>query len=62
VGFDPACARAGHFGLIGMAEQAALAGAEFRIDSRPACGTNVTLLIPVRPASGVEESMRRVQP
>ena len=62
VGFDPARARAGHFGLIGMAEQAALAGAAFHVDSRPACGTNVTLLVPVRFARGVEESMRRAQP
>jgi signal transduction histidine kinase len=42
-GFDPAAARPGHYGLIGMREQASLIGADLHIDARPGAGTRVSL-------------------
>jgi len=43
-GFDPAGVAAGeHFGLVGMREQAALIGAELKLDSAPGQGTRVQL-------------------
>ncbi len=47
VGFEPGAARsqAGHYGLVGMAERARLAGGELAISSAPAQGTTVQLLL-----------------
>lgn len=41
VGFDPEETRHGHFGLVGVREQADLAGARLDIASRPGAGTRV---------------------
>jgi signal transduction histidine kinase len=41
VGFDPDETRDGHFGLVGVREQADLAGATLEIESRPGEGTRV---------------------
>ena len=43
LGFDPEAPAAGHFGLVGMREQAALIGAELKLDSAPGQGTRVQL-------------------
>jgi signal transduction histidine kinase len=45
VGFDPAASRPGHFGLIGLREQAQLIGAELEIRSEPARGTTLRLAL-----------------
>lgn len=42
-GFDPDAPRSGHFGLLGMHEQAALIDAEFAVASQPGHGTRITL-------------------
>jgi signal transduction histidine kinase len=49
IGFDPAVIRPGHFGLIGLREQAQLIGAELEIQSAPNVGTTLTLLLRVAP-------------
>ncbi len=46
-GFDPTLARPGHFGLVGMREQAALIGAVLDVRSRPGRGTRIALRVPV---------------
>ena len=43
VGFDPQAPHAGHYGLVGIQEQAALIGAALAIDSRPVAGTELRL-------------------
>jgi len=43
VGFDPAQEHAGHYGLRGIREQAALIEAQLAIDSAPGSGTRITL-------------------
>jgi signal transduction histidine kinase len=49
LGFDPRqAARAGHYGLVGMRERAALVGGELAIESGPGEGTSVRLLIHLR--------------
>jgi signal transduction histidine kinase len=49
VGFDPAVLRPGHFGLIGLREQAQLIGAELEIKSGPMLGTTLKLQLRVAP-------------
>jgi signal transduction histidine kinase len=49
VGFDPDSLPPGHFGLIGLREQAALIGAELRIDSKPQEGTTLSVSLPLSP-------------
>jgi signal transduction histidine kinase len=49
VGFDPAAARTGHFGLMGLREQAQLIGAELQITSASNQGTTMRLLLRVAP-------------
>ncbi|HEY2146075.1 MAG TPA: sensor histidine kinase, partial [Steroidobacteraceae bacterium] len=49
VGFDPAASHPGHFGLIGLREQALLIGAELEIESEPARGTAIKLLLRISP-------------
>lgn len=46
VGFDPASAQPGHYGLIGIREQAALIGARVAWDSAPSRGTTMRLELP----------------
>jgi signal transduction histidine kinase len=38
---------AGHFGLVGIAERAMLAGGEYTIAAQPGAGTTVTVRLPV---------------
>ncbi len=49
IGFDPTVPAPGHFGLIGLREQAQLIGAELQIKSAPHVGTILTLLLRVAP-------------
>ncbi len=46
-GFDPEATPSGHYGLIGMREQAELIGAELRVGSAPGQGTRVSVSVPV---------------
>lgn len=58
VGFevDHALSRPGSFGLAGMRERVALIGGRFQVESRPGCGTKITIELPVadgrRPTPG----------
>jgi signal transduction histidine kinase len=49
IGFDPAVTQPGHFGLIGLREQAQLIGAELEIKSAPQSGTTLKLKVRVAP-------------
>jgi signal transduction histidine kinase len=49
VGFDPLASRPGHFGLIGLREQAQLIGAVLEIKSAPNQGTLLRLTLRVAP-------------
>ena len=49
VGFDPTLARPGHFGLVGLREQAQLIGAHLDIDSAPGRGTRLILSLRTAP-------------
>ena len=49
VGFDPGSLPAGHFGLVGLREQAALIGALLRIESKAQEGTTLSVLLPLSP-------------
>jgi signal transduction histidine kinase len=49
VGFDPAQIRPGHFGIVGLREQAELIGAQLQIDSRPNDGTTLTVSLRLSP-------------
>ncbi|HEX3913831.1 MAG TPA: histidine kinase [Steroidobacteraceae bacterium] len=49
VGFDPSQPRPGHFGLIGLKEQARLIGAEFDISSAANCGTCLRTVLRIAP-------------
>jgi signal transduction histidine kinase len=49
VGFDPAASRPGHFGLVGLREQAQLIGADFSIASAPERGTQVRIALRIAP-------------
>lgn len=51
VGFDPAVARTGHFGLVGLKEQAQIIGADLSIESAPDSGTTVRLSLRIAPES-----------
>jgi signal transduction histidine kinase len=48
-GFDPSASRPGHFGLIGLREQAQLIGAAFEIKSAPNQGTLLRLTLRIAP-------------
>jgi nitrate/nitrite-specific signal transduction histidine kinase len=57
LGFDPSRPRRGgppRFGLATMRERAEAIGAEFRLDSRPGAGTQVSVRVPVAARSGME--------
>jgi signal transduction histidine kinase len=49
IGFDPQALRPGHFGLVGLREQAQLIGAELRIDSKPGGGTTIRVSLTLSP-------------
>jgi signal transduction histidine kinase len=49
VGFDADLKRPGHFGLVGLAEQAQLIGANLQILSSPGNGTRLRILLRVAP-------------
>lgn len=49
IGFDPFEVSPGHYGLVGLREQAHLIGAELRIDSKPNRGTNVLVSLHLAP-------------
>ena len=49
VGFDPLASRPGHYGLVGLREQAEAIGAELILES-DAQGTNICIRLPVGPA------------
>ena len=49
VGFDPDIPRQGHYGIVGLREQAQLIGAQLRIDSAPGRGTRLTVTLRVSP-------------
>ena len=49
IGFDPGAHRPGHFGIVGIREQADLIGAELRIDSRPNEGTRILVSLKLSP-------------
>jgi signal transduction histidine kinase len=45
VGFEPETPHPGHYGLVGLREQAQLIGAQLVIVSEPRQGTRVTLML-----------------
>jgi signal transduction histidine kinase len=49
IGFDPAASRPGHFGLIGLREQAQLIGADVAIESAPDRGARVRVSLRIAP-------------
>jgi signal transduction histidine kinase len=49
VGFDPHAPHPGHFGLVGLREQARLIGADLRIDSKRNEGTTLWLSLRIAP-------------
>ena len=51
VGFDPAVSRPGHFGLVGLKEQAQLIGADVAIETAPDRGTTVRVALRMTPES-----------
>jgi signal transduction histidine kinase len=51
VGFDPGVPHPGHYGLVGLREQAELIGADLRIDSAPRGGTRVVIALRMPPMS-----------
>ena len=50
VGFDPQALRPGHYGIVGLREQAELIGAQLRIDSKPNAGTRLCISLRLMPA------------
>lgn len=49
IGFDPDLPRRGHFGIVGLHEQAQLIGAHLSIDSAPGRGTTLTVTLRTTP-------------
>jgi signal transduction histidine kinase len=49
VGFDPKAKHQGHFGIVGLHEQAQLIGAQLRIDSGPGRGTALCVTLRIVP-------------
>jgi signal transduction histidine kinase len=47
IGFDPDAPPVGHFGLVGLREQAQLIGADLQIESAPGLGTRVRVRLRV---------------
>jgi signal transduction histidine kinase len=60
-GIDPAIlagGREGHFGLLGMRERAEKINAEIKLETRPAAGTEIELIVPARIAYAVTVTRR----
>ena len=51
VGFDPAAPRPGHFGIVGLREQANLIGARLTIESGPGNGARIRVVLPAPDAT-----------
>jgi len=49
IGFDAQAQRPGHYGIVGLREQAELIGAKLSIDSGPNQGTKLTVTLPMAP-------------
>jgi len=49
VGFNPSALNSGHYGIVGLREQAELLGAALRIDSKVNVGTKLTVSLPLSP-------------
>jgi signal transduction histidine kinase len=49
IGFDTLTLNSGHYGIVGLREQADLIGAELRIDSKPNEGTKLSVSLPLSP-------------
>jgi signal transduction histidine kinase len=49
VGFDPHTPRQGHYGLVGLHEQAEMIGAELIIESKLQSGTKIRISLPISP-------------
>jgi signal transduction histidine kinase len=49
IGFDPQALRPGHYGIVGLREQAEVIGAELRIDSKPGEGTTIRVSLTLSP-------------
>jgi signal transduction histidine kinase len=49
IGFDPATPHQGHYGIIGLHEQAQLIGAHLLIDSAPGRGTTLSVTLRMTP-------------
>ena len=49
IGFDPGTPYPGHYGLVGLREQAQIIGADLRIDSAPQRGTELTVTLRIAP-------------
>jgi PAS domain S-box-containing protein len=56
IGFDPARGASGHYGLVGMREQARFAGGELAIAPRKGGGVRLTLTLPANALLSVEEA------
>lgn len=54
VGFDPAAPHPGHYGVVGIREQAQLIAAELELRSRPGAGASVHLRLRVGPEMRVD--------
>jgi signal transduction histidine kinase len=52
VGFDPAAPHPGHYGVVGIREQAQMIGAELVLSSAPGAGARVEVRLPVGPEMG----------
>jgi signal transduction histidine kinase len=50
IGFDPGKVPPGHFGIVGLREQAELIGAELSIQSKPSLGTTLRTVLRLSPA------------
>jgi signal transduction histidine kinase len=51
IGFDPGALQPGHYGIVGLREQAELIGAELRIDSVPNVGTTLSVTLRLSPVA-----------
>ncbi len=49
VGFDPKTPKEGHYGLVGLHEQAEIIGADLIIDSQSEMGTKICISLPISP-------------
>jgi signal transduction histidine kinase len=51
IGFNPDMPRPGHYGIIGLREQAEVIGASLEIDSKPGGGSRIVILLPLAPVA-----------